>query len=226
MELFPYLQEKMELFQLKMEELFNLLKNSDLKLIEKETKIPYDRMYKWRKGLGKPKAGDYAILMAYFNNGSNSIGDKKTELNQYEQPNQVPMFNFPGSASAIEMYNDPNDIKIVGHLSIPGSTKNSFALQAYGHSMYPTLENGCWGILRPIEDPTDILWGEIYYIEWGDYRNYKRLLISDSDDEVILWSDNQSEVVNGRPKYSPVKIKKESIRRLCLLTDILKKPNY
>lgn len=138
----------------------------------------------------------------------------------------VPMYNFPASASIIEMYNDPNDIKIVGHLSIPGSTKKSFALPVYGHSMYPTLENGAWCVLRPIENANDILWGEIYYIEWGDYRNFKRLLASENEEDVILWSDNQSEVVNGRPKYSPVTIKKESIRKLCLLTDILKKPNY
>ncbi|SMC46295.1 Phage repressor protein C, contains Cro/C1-type HTH and peptisase s24 domains [Pedobacter africanus] len=138
----------------------------------------------------------------------------------------VPMYNFPASASVIEMYNDPNDIKVVGHLSIPGSTKKSFALPVYGHSMYPTLENGAWCVLRPIENANDILWGEIYYIEWGDYRNFKRLLASENEEDVILWSDNQSEVVNGRPKYSPVTIKKESIRKLCLLTDILKKPNY
>lgn len=161
-----------------------------------------------------------------INNDEFEVKKLKVSVTEPEPKPLVPMYNFPASASAIEMYSDPNDIKIVGHLSIPGAMKNSFALPVHGHSMYPTLESGSWGVLRPIENSSEILWGEIYYIEWGDYRNYKRLLLGDNEDEVVLWSDNQSEVVNGKPKYSPVTIKKESIRKLCLLTDILKKPNY
>lgn len=161
-----------------------------------------------------------------INNKELKTSTLNENLTEFEPKPLVPMYNFPASASAIEMYSDPNDIKIVGHLSIPGAMKNSFALPVHGHSMYPTLESGSWGVIRPIENPSEILWGEVYYIEWGDYRNYKRLLLGDNDDEVVLWSDNQTEVVNGKPKYSPVTIKKESIRKLCLLTDILKKPNY
>lgn len=138
----------------------------------------------------------------------------------------VPMYNIPASASLVEMYGDANDVKIVGHLTIPGATKDSFALPVHGHSMYPTLENGSWCVLRPLNDKTDIEWGEIYYIEYGDYRMYKRLLKVDDEDSVMLWSDNQTEIINNRPKYAAKVIKKEKIRRLCLLTDILKKPNY
>ncbi|WPU91852.1 LexA family transcriptional regulator [Mucilaginibacter sabulilitoris] len=138
----------------------------------------------------------------------------------------IPMFNFPGSASNVEMYGDPTDVKIIGYLNIPGATKSSFALPVHGNSMYPTLENGSWCVLRPIEDRQDIQWGEIYYIEYGDYRVFKRLLASDNEDSVILWSDNQSETIGSRPKYAPKTIKTERIKKLCLLTDILKKPNY
>lgn len=138
----------------------------------------------------------------------------------------IPMYNFPSAASDIQLYNNPEEVKVIGHLNLPGSTKNSFALPVYGHSMYPTLENGCWCVLRPLENPQEIVWGEIYYIEWGDYRMFKRLLKAETDDKVILWSDNQLDLINDKPKYSPVTIKKEKIRRLCLLTDIVKKPNY
>lgn len=138
----------------------------------------------------------------------------------------IPMYNFPSAASDIQLYNNPEEVKVIGHLNLPGSTKDSFALPVYGHSMYPTLENGCWCVLRPLENPQEIVWGEIYYIEWGDYRMFKRLLKAETDDKVILWSDNQLDLINDKPKYSPVTIKKEKIRRLCLLTDIVKKPNY
>lgn len=138
----------------------------------------------------------------------------------------IPMYNFPASASMIEMYGDVNEVKIIGYLNIPGSIKGSFALPVHGHSMYPTLESGSWCVLRPITDTNDIEWGQIYYIEYGDYRLFKRLLQADQPDSVILWSDNQSDVISGRPKYAAKTIKMERIKRLCLLTDILKKPNY
>ncbi|GGH24883.1 hypothetical protein FAZ19_16095 [Sphingobacterium alkalisoli] len=138
----------------------------------------------------------------------------------------IPIYNFPAAAGGVEVYNDPNDVKIIGHLNIPGAHKNSFALPAYGHSMYPTLANGDLGIVRPIEDPNEIAWGEVYYIEWADYKMYKRLLLADDEDKVILWSDNQEDKIGTRAKYSPITIKKEKIRKLCLVTEILKKPNY
>ena len=138
----------------------------------------------------------------------------------------IPMYNFPASASIIEMYGDLNDVKIVGYLNIPGAVKESFALPVHGHSMYPTLESGSWCVLRPITDVRDIEWGHIYYIEYGDYRLFKRLLQSDQPDSVILWSDNQNDVINGKPKYASKTIKLDRITKLCLLTDIIRKPNY
>jgi phage repressor protein C with HTH and peptisase S24 domain len=50
-----------------MEDLIKLLINSNLKLVEKETGIPYDRMYKWVKGKATPKTNDYTTLLNYFN---------------------------------------------------------------------------------------------------------------------------------------------------------------
>jgi hypothetical protein len=124
----------------------------------------------------------------------------------------IPMLSFPGSASDIEMYQD-DEVKTIGYLKIPGAAEDSFALPVYGHSMYPTLENGNWAILRPLKDRTDIEWGEIYYLEYGDYRSYKRLLKADDEDSVTLWSDNQTERIMERPKYAPKTIKKEKIRK-------------
>lgn len=57
-----------------MEELIKLLKNSNLKLVEKETGIPYDRMYKWIKGKSTPKTLDYSTLLNYFNSATSIDG--------------------------------------------------------------------------------------------------------------------------------------------------------
>lgn len=152
-----------------------------------------------------------------------SIEESSSEDSQISA---IPMYNFPVAAGDVETYIDPDDIKVVGHLNIPGAHKDSIAIPAYGDSMYPTLTNGDWAVSRPITDPTEIMWGELYYIEWSDYKMYKRLLSSGNEDEVILWSDNQLDKIGDRPKFAPIIIKKENIRKLRLVTEILKKPNY
>lgn len=159
-------------------------------------------------------------------NKLDNFNETKSNLQSQDELNQIPMYNLPAAAGEVEIYSNPNDVKIVGYLNIPGAHKDSFALPAYGHSMYPTIANGDWAVNRPIADITEIVWGEIYYIEWADYKMYKRLLHADKEDEVILWSDNQLDKINDRPKYSPITIKKDKIRKLCLVTEILKKPNY
>lgn len=131
----------------------------------------------------------------------------------------IPMYNAPGAGSSIEIYTDNNSNKVIGYLSFPGVTKECIALQVFGESMYPTLENGVWAVMRPIMNRVDIAWGEVYYIEWGDFRMFKRILLSDKDDEIILWSDNQSAIINERPVYGPIRIKKTEIRALWLVTD-------
>jgi SOS-response transcriptional repressor LexA len=129
------------------------------------------------------------------------------------------------TASGVEVYNDINDSRPVGHMNFPGIEECDFALPVWGHSMYPYLENGCWVALKIIHDKK-ILPGEVYYIEWGDYRMYKRLLAGDNEEEVIAHSDNVTELVGNRLKYAPFVIKIEEIKKLCLVKDIHKKHNH
>ena len=110
-------------------------------------------------------------------------------------------------------------------MNFPGIEDCDFALPVWGHSMYPYLENGCWVALKVIHDKK-ILPGEVYYIEWGDYRMYKRLLAGDSADEVIAHSDNTTEMVGTRLKYAPFPVKIDDIKKLCLVKDIHKKHNH
>lgn len=137
----------------------------------------------------------------------------------------IPMYEVAVTASGVEVYNDINDKEPVGRMNFPGIEDCDFALPVWGHSMYPYLENGCWVALKIIHD-MKILPGEVYYIEWGDYRMYKRLLAGDSPDEVIAHSDNVTEMIGSRPKYAPFVIKIEEIKKLCLVKDIHKKHNH
>lgn len=137
----------------------------------------------------------------------------------------IPMFEVIATASGVEVYNDINDKQAVGRMNFPGIEDCDFALPVWGHSMYPYLENGCWVALKIIHDKK-ILPGEVYYIEWGDYRMYKRLLAGNSPDEVIAHSDNVTEMVGNRLKYAPFVIKIDEIKKLCLVKDIHKKHNH
>ncbi len=137
----------------------------------------------------------------------------------------IPMYEIIATASGVEVYNDINDSQPVGRMNFPGIEDCDFALPVWGHSMYPYLENGCWVALKVIHDKK-ILPGEVYYIEWGDYRMYKRLLAGDNADEVIAHSDNTTEMVGNRLKYAPFPINIADIKKLCLVKDIHKKHNH
>lgn len=156
-------------------------------------------------------------------------GDKKQNSSEAKPVSKhsegIPMYEISATASGVEVYNDINDSQPVGHMNFPGIEDCDFALPVWGHSMYPYLENGCWVALKIIHDKK-ILPGEVYYIEWGDYRMYKRLLAGDSPDEVIAHSDNTTEMVGNRLKYAPFIIKVTDIKKLCLVKDIHKKHNH
>ncbi|MDF2435071.1 MAG: hypothetical protein JWP44_4702 [Mucilaginibacter sp.] len=137
----------------------------------------------------------------------------------------IPMYEITATASGVEVYNDINDTHSVGRMNFPGIEDCDFALPVWGHSMYPYLENGCWVALKVIHDKK-ILPGEVYYIEWGDYRMYKRLLASDNADEVIAHSDNSTEMIGKQLKYAPLVIKIADIKKHCLVKDILNKHNH
>lgn len=137
----------------------------------------------------------------------------------------IPMYEIVATASGVEVYNDINDTQSVGRMNFPGIEECDFALPVWGHSMYPYLENGCWVALKIIHDKK-ILPGEVYYIEWGDYRMYKRLLAGDNPDEVIAHSDNTTEMIGNRLKYAPFVVKIDDIKKLCLVKDIHKKHNH
>jgi hypothetical protein len=137
----------------------------------------------------------------------------------------IPMYEITATASGVEVYNDINDTQAVGRMNFPGIEDCDFALPVWGHSMYPYLENGCWVALKVIHDKK-ILPGEVYYIEWGDYRMYKRLLAGNNPDEVIAHSDNTTEMIGNQLKYAPFVIKIADIKKLCLVKDIHKKHNH
>lgn len=167
-------------------------------------------------------------LLVFKDKYRNFLNIKQTVVSSKPQQPRfdgIPMYEVVATASGVVVYNDINDMQPVGHMNFPGIEECDFALPVWGHSMYPYLENGCWVALKVIHDKK-ILPGEVYYIEWGDYRMYKRLLAGDNEDEVIAHSDNTTELIGDRLKYAPFVIRLEDIKKLCLVKDIHKKHNH
>jgi hypothetical protein len=134
----------------------------------------------------------------------------------------IPMYEIP--ANGMEAYKQPNKIEVLGYMNFPGIEDCDFALPVYGNAMYPTLENGCWVALKVIQD-RKILPGEVYYVEWGEYRMFKRLLAGDNDCEVIAHSDNSNELIGDQLKHQPFTIKLNDVKMLCLVKNVLKRHN-
>lgn len=61
-----------------MELIDRLKKEANLKRVAEATGIPYDRMYKWVKGQGNPKAVDTEKLELYYNGNTSNNLDKIT----------------------------------------------------------------------------------------------------------------------------------------------------
>ena len=179
---------------------------------------------KSRQNIDPEKLRVFKEKYAKFISGAKTdiIQEKNTEKRTEEG---IPMYEISATASGVEVYNDINDSMPVGRMNFPGIEDCDFALPVWGHSMYPYLENGCWVALKVIHDKK-ILPGEVYYIEWGEYRMYKRLLVGDSPEEVVAHSDNTTEMIGNRLKYAPFIIKIADIKKLCLVKDIHKKHNH
>ena len=179
---------------------------------------------KSRQNIDPEKLRTFKEKYTEFISGSKTglIQEKTTEKRTEDG---IPMYEISATASGVEVYNDINDSMPVGRMNFPGIEDCDFALPVWGHSMYPYLENGCWVALKVIHDKK-ILPGEVYYIEWGEYRMYKRLLAGDSPDEVVAHSDNTTEMIGNRLKYAPFIIKITDIKKLCLVKDIHKKHNH
>lgn len=179
---------------------------------------------KSRQNIDPEKLRIFKEKYRYLIDGKNtSINQENTTTNKAEAG--IPMYEISATASGVEVYNDINDSMPVGRMNFPGIEDCDFALPVWGHSMYPYLENGCWVALKVIHDKK-ILPGEVYYIEWGEYRMYKRLLAGDNADEVVAHSDNTTEMIGSRLKYAPFIIKIADIKKLCLVKDIHKKHNH
>jgi phage repressor protein C with HTH and peptisase S24 domain len=214
-----------QIFKILVDELIN---NKLVKTVsELAAKLPYDQGYLSKLYNNKDEKTlnlkIRTLLNEKFNVDYNPDVDFKKTNNVDEC---IPILAAKAAASDLMMYGDFDKHDPVGYIKLKGYEDCKFAIPVWGHSMYPTMESGTLAICKQIKDKHSFVFGEIYYIEWGDYRMVKRILIGDSDDEIILYSDNDKELLRGKPKYAPIVVRKNEIINLYLVKGTNKQINH
>jgi transcriptional regulator with XRE-family HTH domain len=157
-----------------------------------------------------------------------SSGKKIKEYSQRESEpmmlheSGIPVYNLKLSAGPVEMYSDDTENPAF-RVNVPGYEDCDFGMFVYGHSMYPTIENGSLILGKRIKDKGIIIWGEMYVVVTQDYRMVKRLQRADKPNMINLLSDNDETRKNGNPKYEVMEIERDKIEKLFLVKGIIKK---
>lgn len=128
---------------------------------------------------------------------------------------QIPFYDIDVSASHVEMFGTKEHPTM--YFSIPGFEDCDFGVPVFGHSMYPTFENGCIVACKKINDKTLINFGASYLIITEDYRMIKRLLRNDKPNAVLAISDNEETRKDGKKKFEAFEIPIDKIRMLYLI---------
>ncbi len=133
----------------------------------------------------------------------------------------IPVFEVSASAGMVGGFNDINQQK--GSIIVPGYEDCDFAIYAFGHSMYPVIENGCLVLCRRINDKTLILWGEIYFIRTRDHQVIKRIQKSEKKAMVTLMSDNEEKRKDKNRRYESQDVPLDAILDLYIIKGVIKK---
>lgn len=93
-----------------------------------------------------------------------------------------------GSMGDVYFLEDPDET--VEEIVIPGYSDCKYAINAYGDSMYPTIQSGQIVLLAPWTE-NFVTWGHIYLIiTKSGYRAIKRLFQGSDDSRIECRSDN------------------------------------
>jgi len=201
------------------EKLKKLVKLSDLTAgeVAKKIGVSRDTLYRFF---------DADELDEYYIEKLKKIGfdveEKRGRKNSTSTTPGIPIYDLHASAGNIEMYTDNGSLPAY-HVTVPGYEDCKFGMFVYGHSMYPTIENGSLVLCKLINDKSVLLYGEIYVITTGDYRMVKRIQRSPRKGHINCTSDNQEKHSIKEKKYEAFELSIDKVKELYLVKGIIKK---
>lgn len=131
-----------------------------------------------------------------------------------EVPKGAPVYDIDATAGVMPLSRQFAEEKIIGYLDIPGLDPRNPVIRVTGDSMQPAIPDGALISIRPINDPSIILWGSTYLIQLEDYRLVKVVRPCRSNpDNIILHSEN--------PAYDDMEVPRTAVLRLFLVETVI-----
>ncbi|WP_185260313.1 S24 family peptidase [Elizabethkingia anophelis] len=127
----------------------------------------------------------------------------------------LPLYDSTATLGLVEIFNNTENGNVIDHISIPNLPKSDGAIFMTGDSMYPLLKSGDIIALKII-NPADIIYGEMYYVEYygsdesSVFKVVKYVKKSDLDKEHIM-------LVSYNTHHDPTDILKNRIKTIAIV---------
>ncbi len=204
-------------------ELVLLLRDSNIKEVERATGIPADRMYKWIKGKGTPKLLDSQKLNTYFRIGTNSNDKGNSQLEKInpsinKEEKGVPYFDIDFVGGFDLVFNN-NQVSPSFYIDFLPFNDADYWVNVSGKSMGPLIAHGDIVALKQVHDwKRFLLEGEIYAIITDNgFRTIKMIGKGEDNDHYTLIPYNKG------GDYATQPIPKEVITHVFRVKGAIKK---
>lgn len=169
------------------------------------------------------------VVSEYLNNKKpvselflKKFSEKFSNEKQMDLKRGTPIYELSATAGENENTSQLPEVPAF-HVKIPGYEDCNFGVHIYGHSMYPTIENGSLVLCKRVNDKSVIMYGEIYLIRTADYLMVKRLQKNESHENVLCTSDNFEQRNEKYRRFEPFELPVDKIIDLYLVKGIIKK---
>ena len=172
-------------------------------------------------------------LSSYLNGGkspSRNFLDKfyahygkyfEKEENVFKKEEGIPIYEVVATAGQSENVGQLVE-KPTERIRATGFDDCTLGMYVYGHSMYPTVENGSVILTKKVSKRI-IMYGEVYLVRTADYLMVKRLQKSGVKGHVLCTSDNYEKRSQEFKRFEPFDVPLDEIIDLYLVKGILKK---
>ncbi|MBD5201932.1 MAG: LexA family transcriptional regulator [Barnesiella sp.] len=125
----------------------------------------------------------------------------------------TPVYDIDVTAGCHNLEAVFSEQRPIGAVSLPGLKHKQIIVPVRGDSMSPTICDGGYVAIRPINDMRNIFWGQIYVVGLEEYRMVKFVRKHPDNSMVILHSAN--------PAYDDMEVLRSDIKSLYLVENIL-----
>jgi phage repressor protein C with HTH and peptisase S24 domain len=145
--------------------------------------------------------------------GKGHMNQNVTSENNTLSGSKIPFYDHIASAGKVILFKNFNQSHSTGYIHVPNAPKCDGAVPIVGDSMYPLLKSGDI-VGYKIKDPSNIIFGEMYLVDWcdgegDDYLMAKFIAKSTIKDHIRLVSYNKH--------HDDLDIPIKSIRQLALI---------